>query len=141
MIKVSDISSNLSTPIAQLQNKAKQGKGYVLEVEKPLVVPIHKKIRFLVTSDDAIHSWWVSALGIKRDVIPGFIHEAWTRIEKPGIYRGQCAKLCGINHGYMPIVVIAMTQKDFDKWVAQQRGEMKIEAKKVTAKQQQKQRK
>ena len=76
--------STLSTPKDQLENKAKKGKWYLLEVDKPLVVPIHKKIRFLVTSNDVIHSWWVPALGVKRDAIPGFIHEAWARIEKPG---------------------------------------------------------
>lgn len=111
--------SNLSTPRDQIEGKAPKGRWYLLEVDKPLVVPIHKKIRFLVTSNDVIHSWWVPALGIKRDAIPGFIHESWARIEKPGVYRGQCAELCGINHAYMPIVVIAKTQTDFDKWVAQ----------------------
>lgn len=109
--------SNLSTPNNQIQNKVPKDEWYLLEVDKPLVVPINKKIRFLVTSNDVIHSWWVPALGIKRDAIPGFIHEAWTRIEKPGIYRGQCAELCGVNHGYMPIVVIATTQEEYDKWV------------------------
>lgn len=113
--------SNLSTPIDQRENKAKKNKWYLLEVDKPLVVPIHKKIRFLVTSNDVIHSWWVPALAIKRDAIPGFIHEAWAIIEKPGIYRGQCAELCGINHAFMPIVVVAKTQEDFDKWVAEQK--------------------
>ncbi len=82
------------------------------------MVPIHKKIRFLVTSNDVIHSWWVPALGIKRDAIPGFIYEAWATIDTPGIYRGQCAELCGVNHGFMPIVVEAKTQEDFDQWVA-----------------------
>lgn len=110
--------SNLSTPLAQIQNKAKKGEWYLLEVDKPLVVPIHKKIRFLVTSNDVIHSWWVPALGIKRDAIPGFIYESWARIDKPGIYRGQCAELCGINHAYMPIVVQAVTQQDYQNWLA-----------------------
>lgn len=110
--------SNLSTPQAQIEGKQPKNKWYLLEVDNPLVVPIHKKIRFLVTSNDVIHSWWVPALGVKRDAIPGFIHEAWTRIEKPGIYRGQCAELCGVNHAYMPIVVVAKTEKDFEKWVA-----------------------
>lgn len=115
-----DISffSNMSTPREQIEGKAKKGKWYLLEVDNPVVVPIHKKIRFLVTSNDVIHSWWVPALGVKRDAIPGFIHEAWARIEKPGTYRGQCAELCGMNHAYMPIVIIAKTQADFDKWVA-----------------------
>lgn len=125
--------SSLSTPRAQINNKEKKGKWYLLEVDKPLVVPIHKKIRFLVTSNDVIHSWWVPALGIKRDAIPGFIHEAWARIEKPGTYRGQCAELCGIDHAFMPIVVVAKTQKDFDAWVAKEKGlEVKKKAKAPT---------
>lgn len=115
--------SNLSTPQEQIQNKAKKGKWYLLEVDKPLIVPIHKKIRFLVTANDVIHSWWVPEFGIKRDAIPGFIHEAWARIDKPGTYRGQCAELCGVGHGYMPIVVIAKTEAEYGKWVAEQRGE------------------
>lgn len=112
--------SNLSTPYNQIQNKQKKGEWYLLEVDKPLVVPINKKIRFLVTSNDVIHSWWVPELGIKRDAIPGFMYEAWARIEKPGVYRGQCAELCGINHGFMPIVVQAVEQAEFDQWVAAQ---------------------
>lgn len=114
--------SNLSTPIEQIENKVQKDQWYLLEVDKPLVVPIHKKIRFLVTSNDVIHSWWVPAFGIKRDAIPGFIHESWARIDKPGIYRGQCAELCGINHGYMPIVVEAKTEAEFEKWAAEQRA-------------------
>ena len=113
--------SNLSTPQDQLSNKAPKGKWYLLEVDHPLVVPIHKKIRFLVTSNDVVHSWWVPALGIKRDAIPGFIYEAWATIDKPGTYRGQCAELCGMHHGFMPIVVVAMTQPDYEKWVIQER--------------------
>lgn len=112
--------SNLSTPYAQVQNLAPKNEWYLLEVDKPLVVPIHKKIRFLVTSNDVIHSWWVPELGVKRDAIPGFMHEAWARIEKPGIYRGQCAELCGVNHGFMPIVVQAVTESEFATWVANQ---------------------
>ena len=112
--------SNLSTPYSQVQNQEPKGEWYLLEVDKPLVVPIHKKIRFLVTANDVVHSWWVPELGIKRDAIPGFMHEAWARIEKPGTYRGQCAELCGINHGFMPIVVQAVSEEDFDKWVASQ---------------------
>lgn len=112
--------SSLSTPYAQLQNKEPKGEWYLLEVDKPLVVPVNKKIRFLVTSSDVIHSWWVPELGIKRDAIPGFMHEAWARIEKPGIYRGQCAELCGINHGFMPIVVNAVPDAEFQQWVAAQ---------------------
>ena len=112
--------SNLSTPFSQIHNQEKKGEWYLLDVDKPLVLPINKKVRFLVTSNDVVHSWWVPELGIKRDAIPGFMHEAWTRIEKPGIYRGQCAELCGINHGFMPIVVQAVNEEEFNQWVAGQ---------------------
>lgn len=121
--------SNLATPYDQIENQQKKGQWYLLEVDKPLVVPVHKKIRFLVTSNDVIHSWWVPELGVKRDAIPGFMHEAWARINKPGIYRGQCAELCGINHGFMPIVVQAVNEKDYDDWVSKQ---TKIEDKYAT---------
>ena len=125
--------SNLSTPQEQINNKVPKNKWYLLEVDKPLVVPIHSKIRFLVTSNDVLHSWWVPALGIKRDAIPGFIHEAWARIEKPGIYRGQCAELCGLNHGFMPIVVDARTQADYQKWVQEQKTGVQQAAAAATA--------
>ncbi|PJD96626.1 MAG: cytochrome c oxidase subunit II [Legionella sp.] len=115
--------SNLSTPYAQVQNDEKKGQWYLLEVDKPLVLPVNKKIRFLVTSNDVIHSWWVPELGIKRDAIPGFMYEAWAIIEKPGTYRGQCAELCGINHGFMPIVVEAVSEEDFAKWMDEQKKE------------------
>ncbi len=112
--------SNLSTPYDQIENRQKKGQWYLLEVDKPLIVPTHKKIRFLVTSNDVIHSWWVPELGVKRDAIPGFMHEAWAQITEPGTYRGQCAELCGINHGFMPIVVQAVSDKEYDAWVKQQ---------------------
>ncbi len=111
--------SNLSTPTEQLEGKAAKDRWYLLEVDHPLVVPVHQKIRFLVTSNDVIHSWWVPAFGIKRDAIPGFIYESWATINKPGIYRGQCAELCGVNHGFMPIVVEAKTEEDFKKWLTE----------------------
>lgn len=112
--------SNISTPYAQIQNKKKKGQWYLLEVDKPLVVPVNKKIRFLVTSTDVIHSWWVPELGVKRDAIPGFMHESWATIEKPGFYRGQCTELCGINHGFMPIVVQAVSEDEFKQWINDQ---------------------
>jgi cytochrome c oxidase subunit 2 len=114
--------SNLSTTQDQIHNLAKKSPDYLLEVDKPLVLPINKKVRFLVTANDVIHSWWVPALGVKQDAIPGFIHETWTTITTPGTYRGQCAELCGINHGFMPIVVVAKTQDEFNEWVKQQTG-------------------
>lgn len=115
--------SNLSTPMAQMQNKAPKGEFYLREVDNPIVVPIHKKIRFLITSNDVNHAWWVPELGVKRDAIAGFINEAWTKIEKPGTYRGQCAELCGINHAFMPIVVIATTEEGYKDWIAKQKGQ------------------
>ncbi len=102
--------SNLSTPYDQMHNKAPKGEYYLREVDHPLVVPIHKKIRFLITSNDVNHAWWVPDFGVKRDAIGGIINEAWTIIDKPGTYRGQCAELCGVNHAFMPIVVIATTE-------------------------------
>ena len=94
--------------------------NYLLDVDHPLVLPVGKKIKFLITADDVIHSWWVPALGWKRDAIPGFVNEAWTNIEKPGTYRGQCAELCGKDHGFMPIVVIALPEDEFEAWVNEQ---------------------
>jgi cytochrome c oxidase subunit 2 len=113
--------SNLSTPRDQIDNKVAKGAHYLLEVDRPLVVPIDKKVRVLLTSRDVIHSWWVPQLGVKQDAIPGFIHEAWFKIEAPGIYRGQCAELCGVGHGFMPIVVQAVPPDDYDDWLKSQR--------------------
>jgi len=94
---------------------------YLLNVDKPLVVPVNTKIRFLFTAADVIHSWWVPDLGWKKDAIPGFINDAWTLVEKPGTYRGQCTELCGKDHGFMPIVVIAMEKADYAVWVKKQK--------------------
>lgn len=98
-------------------------ENYLLNVDHPLVLPVGRKIKFLITADDVIHSWWVPALGWKRDAIPGFINEAWTNIEAPGTYRGQCAELCGKDHGFMPIVVIALPEDEFEAWVSKQLAE------------------
>ena len=119
--------SNLSTPPEQINNKARKNKWYLLQVDNPLVVPVNKKIRFLVTAADVIHSWWVPAFGIKRDAVPGFVYEAWAIVDKPGTYRGQCAELCGVNHGYMPIVVKAVSEKNFEKWVKDKQAAQKAE--------------
>ncbi|MGF1868549.1 cytochrome c oxidase subunit II [Photobacterium indicum] len=112
-----DFYSLLATSSAQIGNERDKRENYLLEVDRPLVVPVGKKIRFLITSQDVIHSWWVPAFAVKKDANPGFINEAWTRIDKPGIYRGQCAELCGKDHGFMPIVVIAKSQGDYDSWL------------------------
>jgi cytochrome c oxidase subunit 2 len=114
--------STLSTPRNQIYGFAPKGEHYLLEVDQPLVLPVGKKIRILTTSADVIHSWWVPALGWKRDTIPGFINENWTLIEKPGTYRGQCAELCGRDHGFMPIVVEAVSEAEFQEWLARMKA-------------------
>lgn len=116
--------SNMSTPQDQIDGNAPKNKWFLLEVDHPVVVPVHKKIRFLVTASDVIHSWWVPDLGVKQDGIPGYINENWALIEKPGIYRGQCAELCGAFHGFMPIVVKAVSQPEFDAWVKSQQQQV-----------------
>lgn len=112
--------SLLATPREQITNRLPKGENYLLEVDRPLVIPTGQKVRFLMTSDDVIHSWWVPAFAIKKDANPGFINEAWTRVDVPGIYRGQCAELCGKDHAYMPIVVIAKEPADYYAWVSQE---------------------
>ena len=114
--------SNLTTPLEQRENRVPKGPNYLREVDRPMVIPIHKKIRFLITSNDVNHAWWVPDFGVKRDAISGFINEAWTRVDKPGTYYGQCAELCGINHAFMPIVVIATTEQGYKDWVTKQKG-------------------
>ena len=98
--------------------------NYLLEVDKPLILPADTKIKFLITADDVIHSWWVPALGWKRDAVPGFVNEAWTEIGEPGVYRGQCAELCGKDHGFMPIVLNVLPKDEFQDWARQQRRTM-----------------
>lgn len=112
--------SEMSTPYEQITNRDVKNENYLREVNNPLVVPINKKIRFLMTGNDVIHSWWVPELAVKKDAIPGFINETWTRINTPGIYRGQCAELCGAKHGFMPIVVKAVSEQEFETWLAEQ---------------------
>jgi cytochrome c oxidase subunit 2 len=119
--------SALSTSQAQIHNEAKKDTHYLLEVDKPLVLPVGKKVRLLVTGADVIHSWWVPQLGVKKDAIPGFINETWTRIDEPGTYRGQCAELCGKYHGFMPIVVQAVSEEEFKTWIGEQQ-KMKVAA-------------
>jgi cytochrome c oxidase subunit II len=113
--------SNMSTPRAQIENRAAKGEHYLLEVDEPLVVPVGTKVRFLITAADVIHSWWVPALAVKKDAIPGFINESWTRIEEPGIFRGQCTELCGRDHGFMPVVVEAKSKEDYAAWLAERK--------------------
>ena len=116
-----DFFSVSSTPADEIRNKVEKNENYLLEVDKPLVLPINKKIRFLLTANDVIHAWWIPELALKKDAIPGFINEDWTRINEVGIYRGQCAELCGKDHGFMPIVIKAVTEKDYIAWLADQK--------------------
>ncbi len=102
--------------------------NYLLNVDKPLVIPTKKKIRFVFTAADVIHSWWVPDLGWKKDANPGFINESWTSVDEPGTYRGQCTELCGKDHGFMPIVVIAMNEPDYNVWVEKQKAAVAAEA-------------
>jgi len=108
--------SNLATPKDEINNKSAKGEYYLLEVDEPLRIPANRKVRFLVTAEDVIHSWWIPDFGIKRDAIPGMLNELWTVVEEPGIYRGQCTELCGKDHGFMPVVVQVMPEAEFDSW-------------------------
>ena len=123
--------SILSTPREQYENQdgtsAEKGEHYLLEVDRPLVIPTNKKVRFVITSDDVIHAWWVPAFAVKQDANPGFINEAWTKVDEPGVYRGQCAELCGKDHGFMPIVVEVKSEADYALWLDEQK-QMQVNA-------------
>ncbi|MDB2378372.1 cytochrome c oxidase subunit II [Luminiphilus sp.] len=114
--------SNLATSQEQIYNTDVKGENYLLEVDQPLVIPVDTKVRFLITASDVIHSWWVPEIAVKRDAIPGFINEAWTRVLAEGVYRGQCTELCGSYHGFMPVEVHVVSQDEFDDWTASKRG-------------------
>ena len=96
-------------------------ENYLLEVDHPLVVPMGVKIRYLLTSNDVIHAWWVPAFSIKRDAVPGYVNEGWFKVDAAGVYRGQCAELCGKDHGFMPIVVEALPKAEFEAWLTAQK--------------------
>lgn len=112
--------SVLATPRAQIANEAEKDADYLMAVDKPLVLPTGKKVRFLLTADDVIHSWWVPDFAIKKDAVPGFINETWARIDKPGLYYGKCAELCGRDHGFMPVAVEVKTPAEFEAWTVAQ---------------------
>ncbi len=115
-------SSRLITPREQIDSGAAKGEHYLLEVDNPLVLPVNKKVRFITTSNDVIHSWWVPAFGVKRDAVPGFLREFWATVEKTGTYRGQCSELCGKEHGFMPVVVNVVSQEEFATWLASKKA-------------------
>ncbi|HIB74411.1 MAG TPA: cytochrome c oxidase subunit II [Gammaproteobacteria bacterium] len=109
--------SNLATSQEEINNELPKGEFYLSEVDEPLVIPINKRIRFLITGNDVIHSWWVPDFAVKQDAVPGFINTAWTIVPKPGIYRGACTELCGLGHAFMPIVVRAVEQEEYEAWI------------------------
>ena len=121
--------SNLASSSRDAMNGDPSGvENYLLDVDHPLVVPVNTRVRFVFTSNDVIHSWWVPALGWKQDAVPGFINDAWTNIREPGVYRGQCAELCGKDHGFMPVVVEAKTREDYDAWLVAKKAETEAAA-------------
>lgn len=114
--------SALSTPREEIYNLMEKNENYLLEVDNELVLPVGKKVRFLLTSNDVNHAWWVPDLAVKKDSIPGFINEAWAKIDNPGVYRGQCAELCGRGHAFMPIVVRAVEPAEYERWVTRMKS-------------------
>ncbi len=124
--------SALSTPRDSIDDKNFPGARekresnatYLMEVDNPLVVPVGRKVRVVTTANDVIHAWYVPALGVKQDAIPGFVRDTWFKAEKPGTYRGDCAELCGKEHAFMPIVVEVKTEEDYAKWVAEKQKAM-----------------
>ena len=116
--------SNSSTPKAQIDGDEAKGENYLLEVDRPLVVPAGKKVRLVLTSSDVIHAWWIPAFGVKQDAVPGFIRDAWFKVDQPGTYRGQCAELCGVGHGFMPVVVEVVPPEQFAAWKDEQKTQV-----------------
>lgn len=122
--------SNLSTSRDAVYNKEEKGENYLLEVDKEVVIPTGQKVRFLITSNDVIHAWWVPEFAVKKDAIPGYVNESWVNVPvgQEGVYRGQCAELCGVDHGFMPIVVRAVSQSEYATWLDEQRAEKEAAA-------------
>jgi cytochrome c oxidase subunit II len=116
--------SNLATPQDQITGSTPKSEHYLLEVDNPLVVPVNRKVRVLLTANDVIHSWMVPAFGVKQDAIPGFVRDTWFRADKEGTYRGQCVELCGKDHGFMPIVVEVVSADKYTAWVGEQKKKM-----------------
>jgi cytochrome c oxidase subunit 2 len=126
-------SDDLRQNNASTQSELAEHASYLRDVDKPLVIPADTRIRFVITSDDVIHSWWVPALGWKQDAIPGIVNDAWTKVAKPGIYRGVCAELCGKDHGFMPIVVRVLPKAEYQAWLASQKPAPVVEPAPVVA--------
>ena len=116
--------SDLATPESEIYNTAPKGQYYLQEVSQPLVIPVNTKVRFLITAKDVIHSRWVPDLGVKKDAIPGFVNETWAYVEEPGVYRGECAELCGKGHAFMPIVVNVLEKEEYNTWLSEKKIEV-----------------
>ena len=116
-----DFFQNLTTDWDEIYNKTPKGEHYLEEVDEAVVIPVGKKVRFLITANDVIHSWWMPDFAIKQDAIPGFINTAWTVVDKPGTYRGKCTELCGKNHGFMPVVVKVVPEDEYHTWVKEKK--------------------
>ncbi|MBT4522484.1 MAG: cytochrome c oxidase subunit II, partial [Halieaceae bacterium] len=114
--------SQLSTPRDEINNAEPKGEHYLLEVDEPLVIPVNTRVRLLLTANDVAHAWWVPDLAVKKDAIPGLITEVITLPTSKGTYRGQCAQLCGKDHGFMPIVVNVVSRDEYDQWILAKRG-------------------
>jgi cytochrome c oxidase subunit II len=114
-----DFYSNLKTPEAQIEGREPMDEHYLLEVDQPLVLPVGKKVRLLITSSDVIHAWYLPSAGVQQDAIPGFVRDDWLKFDQTGTFRGQCAKICGKEHGFMPIVVEVKSADDYAQWVAE----------------------
>ena len=115
------IYSTLTTPLAQIEGREPKTEHYLLEVDNPLVVPVNKKVRVLITANDVLHAWWVPAFGVKQDAIPGFVRDSWFIANREGTFRGQCAELCGKEHGFMPIVVEVVSEAKYAAWMGDQK--------------------
>ncbi|MGI9291627.1 MAG: cytochrome c oxidase subunit II [Gammaproteobacteria bacterium] len=120
--------STLTTPKEQILGQQDLGENYLLEVDNPVVIPVDKKVRLLITANDVIHAWWVPDFGMKKDAIPGFVNDMWIKADTEGTYRGQCAELCGKDHGFMPIVVEVKNEADYQQWLVAQKAAMDADA-------------
>ncbi len=115
--------SELTTPMDEIQNASAKGENYLQEVTEPLVIPVDTKVVFKITGADVIHSWWVPDFAVKRDAIPGFINDAWVKVEETGVYYGACTELCGKNHAFMPVVVKVVEKEEFTVYIAKKQRE------------------
>ncbi len=116
--------SELATPETEIYNTAPKSQYYLQEVSEPLVIPVNTKVRFLITAKDVIHSWWVPDFAVKKDAIPGMVNETWTSVDEPGVYRGECAELCGQGHAFMPIVVNVLEKEEYNAWLSEKKIEV-----------------